>query len=77
EQMHKSGCRFKPSGVILKPLIVFVKMYLIKLGFLDGMEGFILSVLSAHYAFVKNIRLWEIQQPQENTPSANESGDGN
>ncbi|MDO9390878.1 MAG: glycosyltransferase family 2 protein [bacterium] len=77
EQMHKSGCRFKPSGVILKPLIVFAKMYFIKLGFLDGMEGFSLSVLSAHYAFVKNIRLWELQRNSENTSSANETGNGN
>ena len=77
EQMHLSGSRFKAIDIILKPLIVFVKMYLIKLGFLDGMEGFILSVLSAHYAFVKNIRLWEIQQHPANTPSANEKVNGN
>ncbi|MBI5805991.1 glycosyltransferase family 2 protein [candidate division TA06 bacterium] len=77
EQMNKSGSRFKLSGVILKPLIVFVKMYIIKLGFLDGMEGFILSVLSAHYSFVKNIRLWEIKRHQGNMPRANETIDGN
>lgn len=77
EQMYKSGCRFKPSGVILKPLIVFVKMYFIKMGFLDGMEGFSLSVLSAHYTFVKNIRLWELQRHSENTSSASETDNGN
>ena len=77
EQMYQSGCRFKTSGAFLKPLLVFVKMYFVKLGFLDGREGFILCTLSAYYTFVKNIKLWEIQQHPANTPSANEKVNGN
>ncbi|WGE55556.1 glycosyltransferase family 2 protein [Actinobacillus equuli subsp. equuli] len=36
----------------------FVKMYLLKAGFLDGRQGFLLAVLSAHSTFVKYADLW-------------------
>lgn len=36
----------------------FIKMYLVKRGFLDGPQGFLLAVLSAHSTFVKYADLW-------------------
>lgn len=36
----------------------FVKMYLLKAGFLDGKQGFLLAILSAHSTFVKYADLW-------------------
>lgn len=36
----------------------FVKMYILKAGFLDGKQGFLLAVLSAHSTFVKYADLW-------------------
>ena len=36
----------------------FVKMYLLKAGFLDGKQGFLLAVLSDHSTFVKYADLW-------------------
>jgi hypothetical protein len=35
-------------------------MYVIKRGFMDGVEGFILSVLSSCYVFTKYAKLWEL-----------------
>ena len=40
----------------------FVKMYLLKAGFLDGKQGFLLAVLSAHSTLVKYADLWEREQ---------------
>ena len=40
----------------------FVKMYILKAGFLDGKQGFLLAVLSAHSTFVKYADLWERDQ---------------
>ena len=40
----------------------FVKMYILKAGFLDGKQGFLLAVLSAHSTFVKYADLWERNQ---------------
>lgn len=40
----------------------FFKMYILKLGFLDGTHGFILAWLSSHSTFVKYIDLWLREQ---------------
>jgi len=36
----------------------FIKMYLVKRGFLDGAQGLLLAALSAHSTFVKYADLW-------------------
>lgn len=46
-----------PQGCV-HGLACFVKMYLLRAGFLDGGQGFLLAVLSAHAAFAKYADLW-------------------
>ena len=36
----------------------FVKRYIIKVGFLDGVRGLIWAIFSAFYTFVKYVKLW-------------------
>ncbi|MCP4705046.1 MAG: glycosyltransferase family 2 protein [candidate division Zixibacteria bacterium] len=43
--------------IALKPPVAFIKHYIIKLGFLDGLEGFIISALSAMAVMVKYSKL--------------------
>ena len=40
----------------------FIKMYLLRAGFLDGKQGFLIAVLSAHSTFAKYADLWVRQQ---------------
>jgi len=40
-------------------------MYLLRLGFLDGVQGFILCVLSSAYVFAKYAKLWELAKDQK------------
>lgn len=42
----------------------FLKMYIIKAGFLDGKQGLLLALLSAHSTFVKYVDLWSRKQPK-------------
>lgn len=42
----------------------FLKMYVLRLGVLDGRAGFLLALLSAHSTFVKYADLWLRDQPQ-------------
>lgn len=37
----------------------FIKMYILKAGFLDGKQGLLLAILSAHSTFVKYADLWD------------------
>jgi glycosyltransferase involved in cell wall biosynthesis len=44
----------------LKPVAMFLKLYVWKLGFLDGPQGLVFSLLSGCYVFTKHAKQWEI-----------------
>lgn len=50
---------FEITDLLIRSPFEFFRMYLLKLGFLDGMQGFILSVLSACYVFAKYAKVWQ------------------
>lgn len=58
EQREQRGKKSSISQGLLHAVGCFVKMYIIKAGFLDGKQGFLLSFLSAHSTFVKYADLW-------------------
>ena len=62
QQMHKNGRKFNLWFVLITIPFEFIKRYLLKLGFLDGMRGFIWASFSSFYVFVKYIKLWHLQQ---------------
>ena len=43
------------------PLLRFLQMYVLQRGFLDGRHGLYLSLLSAVYVLVKQVKLWELR----------------
>jgi glycosyltransferase involved in cell wall biosynthesis len=45
--------------IIFSPFFTFIKIYFLKLGFLDGLEGFVLSITSAVYPMIKYFKLKE------------------
>lgn len=47
------------SKAALHGLYTFFKSYFLKRGFLDGREGFIISVYNANTTFYKYLKLWE------------------
>lgn len=44
---------------ITHAISAFLKMYILKVGFLDGKQGLLLAILSAHSTFVKYADLWD------------------
>ncbi|NVK72696.1 glycosyltransferase [Marinomonas sp. CT5] len=64
DQKEKRGKKTSLSNASLHAFACFIKMYLIKRGFLDGKQGFLLAVLSAHSTFVKYADLWIRSQPK-------------
>lgn len=62
EEMIKQEKAFKLSDLIIRPIFIFKKMYLFRLGFLDGIQGFILAVFSAAYVFTKYCKFWELKK---------------
>lgn len=53
---HRS---FRLLDLLVRPPVFFFKMYVVRLGFLDGIPGLILCVLSSSYVFTKYAKLWE------------------
>ena len=62
EDLLNSQRGFRITDLLFRPFIIFMKMYFIKLGFLDGIEGFILSVFSSLYVFTKYCKFWELKK---------------
>lgn len=65
EDLERQGRGFSYVKLLLNPIWVFVRMYILKRGFLDGIQGLILCVLSSCYVFTKYAKLWEISVPKE------------
>ncbi len=59
EELEKKGKIFKLTDIIIRPGWQFVRMYLLRRGFLDGVQGLLLALFSSAYVFTKYAKLWE------------------
>lgn len=60
--LKAKGKKFSLLGTIFRLPFEFLKRYVLKLGFLDGIRGFIWAACSTFYVFVKYIKLWDINR---------------
>jgi len=58
--LRKYG-RVRGYHFVLHPLSAFLKLYVLKRGYRDGVAGFILSILGGFYCFSKLVKAWEVQ----------------
>jgi glycosyltransferase involved in cell wall biosynthesis len=47
--------------IAVKPCFTFFRHYILKLGILDGLHGFIISALSAYTVFLRGVKLWRMK----------------
>jgi hypothetical protein len=71
EDLASRGRDFRVIDVLLRPPFQFLKMYVLRRGFLDGFEGFVLAVLSSAYVFTKYAKLWERYRHPSSPQTAN------
>lgn len=48
-------------SLLVRPCFTFFRMYILRLGFLDGMHGLLLAVLYGYYTFLKYAKAWELE----------------
>ena len=60
QDAYEQGKRAALHDILLRPVQRFIKMYLWRLGFLDGYHGAVLCGLSAFSVFTKYAKLWHI-----------------
>jgi glycosyltransferase involved in cell wall biosynthesis len=63
------GKKFSWTKLLLSPLFKFVKMFLIKRGFLDGFYGFLLAVVSSYSTFLKYVLMRVIVKEGKKDPA--------
>jgi glycosyltransferase involved in cell wall biosynthesis len=61
-EKHAAGQKPRLWRLLLHPIGKVIRMYLLKLGFLDGRAGFIVAVLGGYYVFLKYAKLWELSR---------------
>jgi glycosyltransferase involved in cell wall biosynthesis len=59
EEMRALGKSVSVGSLFFSPAAAFFKSYFLRLGILDGMPGFAIAKFAAHYAFLKNLKVWE------------------
>lgn len=59
KEIGRKGIKPSILSLIVRPLFTFSKMFFLRLGFLDGKHGLILSLLYSYYTFLKYVKAWE------------------
>jgi glycosyltransferase involved in cell wall biosynthesis len=57
----KNGKRARIIDFTLRPLYAFLYRYFVRLGIVDGIAGYTISVMEAHAVFMKYLKLYERQ----------------
>jgi glycosyltransferase involved in cell wall biosynthesis len=60
QDKYKAGARVSGLGILVRPLLNFLKLYFWQAGFLDGTAGLIVCLSSMNSTFLKYAKLWEI-----------------
>lgn len=64
-QMYQNGKKFCLLSTLLRVPLEFLRRYVLKLGFLDGMRGLLWASFSTYYIFVKYVKLWQLIQEKK------------
>jgi glycosyltransferase involved in cell wall biosynthesis len=63
EQAFAAGKRATPLSAWARGAWAFVRTYLLRLGFLDGVAGYLLARYNAQTTFYKYVKLWRLGNP--------------
>ncbi len=61
-KMFEAGRRTSPLRIATAAPAAFLRSYIFKAGFRDGLAGLAIARFAAHHAFLKHLLLWEKQQ---------------
>jgi glycosyltransferase involved in cell wall biosynthesis len=69
EDLAQAGEKASLFKLVFHPLFRFVKEYIFKSGFRDGLPGLVIIVTTMFYVFIKYAKLWEITNLKNNKDS--------
>ena len=62
---NEAGQRAAMRHLVGHPPLAFLRNYLARGGFRDGIPGFIVSAMNAYYVFLKFAKLWAVQHQSQ------------
>lgn len=62
QEAFRKGKKASICKAVLRGIFKFIKMYILKLGFLDGKQGFVLALNSAFGVYLKYLYIWEMNE---------------
>jgi glycosyltransferase involved in cell wall biosynthesis len=60
--LQAEGVPFRLRDLVLRPPARFLRSYLLRQGFRDGLPGFVIAAASAFYVFLKYAKRWELDE---------------
>lgn len=66
-QSFAEGVRTSPLKIATAAPSAFIRSYLLKGGFRDGLAGLTIASFAAHHSFLKQIMLWELEKAEAST----------
>jgi glycosyltransferase involved in cell wall biosynthesis len=64
-QMREQGRHVTAMELLAHWRVAFLRNYVLKGGFRDGMAGLVISVMNSTYVFLKFAKLWELQRKSD------------
>ncbi len=68
EQAFAKGKKSSPLKAVLHGIWAFTRTYFIRLGFLDGPQGFALAISNGQGTYYRYMKLWQLHQEAANNP---------
>jgi hypothetical protein len=68
QKMFAAGKRTSPIRIATAAPSAFIRSYILKGGFRDGVAGLSIAGFAAHHAFLKHLLLYEIQTSKAEPP---------
>ncbi len=59
EHLYKKGKRVRAIDLFVVPIAAFIRTYILKQGFRDGVQGLIIAMFTAYSVFLKFAKVWE------------------
>lgn len=64
-KFEKTNKKIGAGYIFFRPLARFFRHYLLKLGFLDGTHGLVVSLLSSYNVFIRALKIWRLQNGEK------------
>ena len=66
--MQNSGRKVGWLDLVSRAPVAFIRNYIVRSGYKDGLPGFMISALNTYYVFLKFAKLWEKQHTKSDEP---------